>query len=218
MPAGTFVSFLPGAAGGEPVPVTVAEGDVSDAEHWDREIQEPWIAQTDRIDAAWRWRRNYLRSAVVEAAVGRELAYLLIQTPAPNGDAFTVGHVLLSNGYPYPPDRSLPCVFLWYLAGAPSEAAAAAGVPPYKGLLAALVDAAIQFSYIRGFDGRICLHASPAGTTAQQAELAERYKRVGLKPWTGRWFAGWFRRNDGRYFFADEALAAKLTADLDAYR
>ena len=218
MPAGKFISYLPGGDGRSRVPVVIAEADITDAEVWDRDVQAPWIARTNRIDSDWSWRKNYLRSALVETAVGRELAYLQLQTSAANANAFTVGQVLLSNGYPYPPDRGLPCVFLWYLAGAPPDAATAAGVPSYKGVLAALVDAAIQFSYIRGYDGRLCLHASPAGTDAQRADLLERYHRIGLKPWNGGWFAGWFRRNDGRYFFADEALASKLTQRLDAYR
>ena len=218
MPAGTFISHLSGGDGRSRVPVVIVEADITDAESWDRDVQAPWIARTNRIDSNWSWRKNYLRSALVETAVGRELAYLQVLTPAANGNAFTVGQVLLSNGYPYPPDRDLPCVFLWYLAGAPLDAAAAAGVPAYKGVLAALVDAAIQFSYIRGYGGRVCLHASPAGTDAQRTDLLERYRRVGLKPWSGGLFAGWFRRNDGRYFFADEALAPKLTARLDAYR
>jgi hypothetical protein len=218
MPAGTFISYLPGGDGQARVPVVIAEADITDAEVWDRDVQAPWIAQTSRIDKDWSWRRNYLRSALVEMAVGRELAYLQLQTSDSNGNVFTVGQVLLSNGYPYPPDRGLPCVFLWYLAGAPPDAATVAGVPAYKGVLAALVDSSIQFSYTRGYGGRLCLHASPAGTDAQRADLLERYRRIGLKGWSGGLVAGWFRRNDGRYFFADEALASKLTQRLDAYR
>lgn len=217
MSSGHFVRALRGASGAL-VPVTVAEADISDAEAWDRDIQAPWIARTDRIDAGWSWRRNYLRSALLEGAVGRELAYLQILTPAPDGNAFPLGQVLLANGYAYPPDRRLPCIFLWFLAGAPAEAVRAAGVEPCKAVLAALVDVAVQFSYIRGFDGRVCLHASPQGTEAQKADLFERYKRAGLKVWKGGWFAGWFRPNDGRYFVADENTAREMTLKLDVYR
>jgi hypothetical protein len=219
MPAGSFIRYLPsGAIGAAPVPVTVVEADVTDAELWDRDIQQPWIAKTNRIDASWRWRTNYLRAALVERSLGRELAYLQLQTAAADGDVFPIGQILLASGYPYPPDRGLPCVFLWFLAGSPPEAARAAGVPAYKGVLAALVDTALQFSYLEGFDGRLCLHASPAGTADQRAELMERYRKAGLLPFAGRWFAGWWRRNDGRYFYADPALAAMLTARLDAFR
>jgi hypothetical protein len=213
---GDFVRFLPGA-GGTTVPVTVSESDIGHAEAWDRDIQ-PLIGRTNRIDAGWRWRRNYLRSALLESAVGRKLAYLRLLTPDANGNAFPIGQVLLADGYPYPSDRSQQCVFLWYLAGAPREAADQARVPDYKGVLAALVDCAIQFSYIRGYDGRMCLHASPAGTIAQRKDLMERYRRVGLYSWGGGWFAGWWRRNDGRYFYADEALALQLSGRLDSFR
>lgn len=217
MSNGRFITSLP-AADGSRIPVKVVEGDLSHAEAWDRDVQGPWIAKTDRIDAAWKWRRHYLRSVLLEMAVGRRLAFLRLVTPAADGSAFTIGQVLLADGYPYPPDRTLPCVFLWYLAGAPAEAAKAASVKSYKAVLAALVDAAIQFSYIRGYEGRLCLHASPAGSAAQRSDLWNRYKQVGLKPWNGGLFAGWFRRNDGRYFYADAALAATLSKSLDAYR
>src|SRR5437868_2793405 len=210
MPAGAFITSLPAAEGTGAVPVTVVESDISHAEAWDRHIQRPWIAGTQRIDADWSWRRNYLRSALLETAVGRRLAYLRLVAPAADGSAFPVGQVLLADGYPYPPDRDRPCVFLWYLAGAPPQAAAAAGVTSYRGVLSALVDCAVQSSYIRGYAGRLCLHASP-DTPDRRAELMERYRGIGLKLWNGGWFAGWFRRNDGRYFYADEALAAKLT-------
>ena len=217
MVSGQFMTSLP-AADGSRLDVKVVESDLSHAEAWDREIQAPWISKTDRIDAKWSWRKHYLRSVLLEMAVGRRLAYLRLVTPAADGTAFTVGQVLLADGYPYPPARDLPCAFLWYLAGAPPEAAAAAGVKSYKGVLAALIDAAIQFSYIRGYGGRLCLHASPAGTSKQQKDLWNRYENAGLKPWNGGLFVGWFRRNDGRYFYADAALAAKLSQRLDAYR
>lgn len=213
-----FVRELPTADGRGRLPVTVVESDISHAEAWDCEIQRPWIAGTGRIDAGWIWRTNYLRAALLETHAGRHLAYLRLMTPAADGKAFTVGQMLLSDGYPYPSNRKRPCVFLWYLAGAPAPAAAAAGVPAYKGVLAALVDSALQFSYIRGYEGRLCLHASPAGTSQQRDELMERYRRVGLKPWDGGWFVGWFRRNDGRYWYADETLAAQLSRRLDDYR
>lgn len=218
MALGAFLNSLPSANGSAPIPVTVSESDISHAEAWDRDIQMPWIDGSGRIDSGWRWRRNYLRSALLETAAGRKLAYLRVLTPTADGSAFPVGQVLLADGYPYPPDRGLPCVFLWYLAGTPREAADQVGVPEYNGVLAALVDCAIQFSYIQGYDGRICLHASPEGTAAQRDDLMKRYRRLGLLSWEGGWFAGWFRRNDGRYFYADEAIALQLSKRLDGFR
>lgn len=200
------------------VPVKVVEADLSHAEAWDRDVQLPWISATNRIDSKWRWRTLYLRSTLLEIALGRHLAYLQLTTPMPNGEVFVLGQVLLADGYPFPTDRSKPCVFLWYLSGAPHEAALAAGIPPVKGLLRALVDSTIQFSYMRGYAGRISLHASPTGTAEQQDELLQRYENVGLYLFEqGKW-AGWFRRNDQRYFTADEELSVSLSLTLDTFR
>jgi hypothetical protein len=217
MSQGVFVRTLVGIDG-RPVAVKVVESDISHAESWDRNIQAPWVAQSGRIDALWNWRRNYLRAALLETAAGRHLAYLRVITPDAKDQAFPLGQVLLADGYPYPPSRRLPCIFLWYLAAAPKAAVAAAGAHPCTDMLAALVDVAVQFSYIRGYQGRLCLHASPEGTQAQQSELANRYNKLGLQTLKGRWFAGWGRRNDGRYFFADEQVAMNVTAQFDSFR
>ncbi len=205
------------AAGGE-MPVRVAERDISHAGRWDQEIQRPWIDKLDRIDRGWRWHTLYLRSVVMERAVGRQLAYLQLVTRAPDGKSFPLGQMLLASGYPYPPNRSQGCAFVWYLAGTPSQALEHVGIPKPRGILAALVDSAVQFSYIRGYQGRVCLHASPAGSPEQRHALMERYKRTGLQPHNGGRFVGWFRHNDGRYFVADEDLAAQLTRSLDGFR
>jgi hypothetical protein len=223
MKQGKFITSLPGHAGGPNVSVVVAEADDEDAALWDEQIQDPYVRNSGRIDAKWRWQSLFFRSTLLERMAGRRLAFLQLQTQASNGKVFVVGQVLLAAGYPYPPDRRKPCVFLWYLAGAPKDAAKAAGVADYTGVLAALVDCAIQFSFLRGYDGRLCLHVSPKGSKAQRRKLMEQYLRVGVEKWVaGGWFArlmaGWFRRNDGRYCYADHALAAKLTAKLDIYR
>lgn len=217
MQTGQFIRHLE-AVDGSRVPVKVVEADISDAEAWDAEVQAPWIAGTSRIDAKWSWRRQYLRCALVEAAVARPLAYLQIQAAAPNGDAFPMGQVIVVNGFPYPESRAKRCAFLWYLAAAPSDAMKNAGVPVCRGLLAALVDVGIQFSYICGHRGRLCLHASPAGTAEQQLELKSRYEKAGLKHHTQGLLVGRVRFNDGRYFVADEQIALAMTAILDPLR
>lgn len=143
MPAGQFIRSLESVSGHR-VPVKVVEADILDAEAWDAEIQANWVANTQRIDAAWSWRKNYLRSALVEAAVGRPLAYLQIQTATPSGEAFPLGQVILVDGFPFPQNKAQRCAFLWYLAAAPSGAVKQAGIPVCKGLLPALVDVGIH--------------------------------------------------------------------------
>jgi hypothetical protein len=212
---GQFVRRLPTATGF--ADVRVREADYRLAAAWDRDVQAPYIAGSDRIDARWRWRTLYLRSLALEMAAGRRLAYLQLVTPTASGGAFPLGQLLLADGFPCPPDDRRSCAFLWYLAGAPEAAVRAAGAEPRKAILAALVDATIQFSYLAGYDGRICLHASPDGTAAQQRELAERYERAGLQR-TTETRIGRLRRNDGRYFYADEQTAMLMSNKLQAFR
>lgn len=204
------------ASGGTAV-VRVRESDHSHAKAWDLNIQGPHITSSGRIDAGWSWSTLYRRSALLEMVAGRSLAFLQLVAPNGAGNEFPLGQVLIADGFPYPPDESVPCAFLWYLAGTPAAALRQAGVAPRKAVFATLVDIAIQFSVLSGYEGRICLHASPAGTPAQRGELMERYRTLGLKHWTGGWL-GWFRRNDGRYFYADAPTAALLSSNLDAYR
>lgn len=217
MAFGTFISSLPLRVGGT-LPVRVVEADITHAEDWDRDIQIPWIDKMDRIDRFWRWRELYLRSALLERALRRKLAFLQLVTPAADGSAFVLGQMLLANGFPYPPARRQGCVFLWYLAGAPTAAAERAGVPRYQGILNALVDTAVQLSYRRGYSGRVCLHASPEGRPEQRDALMERYKMAGLLPWNEGLFVGWIRRNDGRYFLATEQASAAITLAMDVFR
>jgi len=212
---GQFVQRLPTAAGH--APVRVREADYRDAAAWDRTVQAPFIAGTDRIDANWRWKTLYLRSLMLEMAAGRRLAYLQLVTPTVSGDTFPLGQLLLADGFPYPPDDRRTCAFLWYLAGTPEAAVVAAGAQPCKAILAALVDATLQFSYLAGHDGRICLHASPHGTAEQRRQLVERYERVGLQR-TTETRIGRLRRNDGRYFYADEQTAMLMSTKLQSLR
>lgn len=216
MTAASFIIRLPAVAGTW-MPVKVQECDVGHAVHWDRDIQTPWIKGTGRVDADWNWPMIYLRSSMLEVALRRELVYMQIVTPTADGLAWPVGQVMMVNGYPFPPNRRQRCVFVWYLAGTPAEALEAVGARPCKGLMSALLDCAIQFSVHAGHKGRICLHASPDGTEAQQRDLFNRYAAQGLKlVQDGRISAA--RRNDGRYFYADAALAKQMTTALDAWR
>lgn len=89
MVTGAFIKTLPAARGTGAIPVNVVESDIGHAEAWDLGIQEPRIGSTERIDATWLWRRNYLRSAALEIVAGRQLAYLRLVTPAADGSAFS---------------------------------------------------------------------------------------------------------------------------------
>lgn len=135
------------------------------------------------------------------------------------GDAFPVGQLLVADGYPYFPDTGQPSVFLWYMAATPTDALIVHGLPSDLKLMRALVDTAIQFSFQRGYDGRLILHAALSGNTSEDNELFQKYERgVGLIPYPGSNRIGPVRKNDGRYFYSDNAKSLALTANLDYLR
>ena len=135
-----------------------------------------------------------------------------------NGRFLRVGMSIMIEDYPYldvahPGDSH----FVWFMS------AADAGVltsefglshPPALGRV--LLDNAIVLSQNAGFKGRVGLHAAAAGGDA----LLEVYARCGLLrlPPAAELPAPLRRPNDGRFYYADEAVAEALAAVLDARR
>jgi hypothetical protein len=119
-------------------------------------------------------------------------------------------------------DSRLESVFLWYLSPAPEEffrsgRGRLAGAVP-KALMAIGMDMAITHSYNIMKRGRVGLHAAPEGGRA----LVDWYKdpeRGGMIviPKHQSLAGGW-RRNDGRYFYHDEATAFAVSRRLDSLR
>jgi hypothetical protein len=101
-------------------------------------------------------------------AAGRRLAYLQLVTPTASGGVFPLGQLLLAHGFPYPPDDRRACAFLWYLAGTPEPALRTVSAQPCTAILAALVDAGVQFSYLAGLMAECACTPSLDGTAKQQ--------------------------------------------------
>jgi hypothetical protein len=217
---GGYLRFVESRSGGR-TPVIVTEGTLEDARYW-HQIVQPFITQATptRLDRHWNWPRLLSWTRVLERLAGRNAVFLQLNAETTTGDAFPIGQVLLSDGYPFFPDQRQASVFLWYLASAPPEALRAYGLHQDLKLMRPLVDIGVQFSLQRGYAGRLTLHAAASGNRAADGELYDKYESgVGLVPYgPARWRVTLFRRNDGRYFYADEARALYLSKRLDHLR
>lgn len=229
MPAGpgNFVTRLQTKAGMS-LSAKVVEATVEDAQWWHANVQIPFIGvdngvgKDERIDRAWDWPTIVVRSAVFEAlATARSCAYLQLLCRREDGLGIPVGQVLLVDGYPLITRRSQESVFLWYLTGMPPKALSHFGIPADLKVLRALVDIAVQFSFLRAYRGCICLHADRHGSKPARDELVAKYKAIELQQVAWAWYrfmVSPVRRNDGRYFVADDVRALHLTAKLDSLR
>jgi len=183
---------------------------------WDSNVQPACDLDPGRADRGWNWPRIRLRTGLL-SSVARKPAR---------------SYVL---GIPYPPDHIVPCgmllqvpcaafdqanrngFFIWYLADAPKSFLLQLVAPRLipKACASILVDIAICDSFAEGFDGRIGLHAAPAGGQ----RLFSWYQKIGMinlpisKPIPIN-----FRINDGRYFYHDEISAQTASNGLDQYR
>jgi hypothetical protein len=195
---------------------TVIEANIRDAVTW-HELVQPYIdADKSRLDRGWDWVKFLLLAELVEEIFGRQVAYIQIVCPAPGTETLIpIAQMIVSSGYPFVAKRTERSEFVWWLTAAPETFLANHGIQPLS-TLKGLIDTAIQLSAMEGFEGRIGLHADPAGGT----DLLEKYTHVGLKRLGRFWpvIVGKARRNDGRYFYSDSELSLKLSDRLDFLR
>ncbi len=215
---GHFINKLDCRSGSK-IDVIVTEGRITDAKLWHREIQIPYIASTTRLDRNWDWPKLVFWFNLMERLLGRNTIFFQINAKDHRGNAFPVGQLLLADGYPYFPDIGQPSVFLWYMSATPQNALIAHGLPSDIKLMRALVDTAIQFSFQRGYEGRLLLHAAASGDPSEDNDLFQKYaKAIQLIPYPGGSYIGPARNNDGRYFYSDNARSLALTSQLDYLR
>ena len=135
-----------------------------------------------------------------------------------------IAMVLLVEPYPFLFDNTKDAPFLWFLAAAPSDVLRRHLANQRPGLLQALIDVGIVFSFECGYEGRLCLHSDPKGGAA----LAKKYEECGLQVLsqnirlpTGREL---LRRMDvgatdgGAYFYADTRHAQAILMRSDYLR
>ena len=216
--SGKFISNL-NCQSGATIPVIVTEGGNGEAKLWHQKIQIPYIAGSGRLDQNWNWPNLVFWFHLMERLLGRNTAFFQFNAKDNRGDAFPVGQLLVSDRYPYFPDKGQPSVFLWFLSAAPTQALIARGLPSDLKLMRALVDTAIQFSFQRGYEGLLTLHAALSGNPSEDNELLQKYERgVELFSYPATRRISPVRRNDGRYFYSDHAQSLALTTKLNYLR
>ena len=143
---------------------------------------------------------------------------LVIWIRADNRQFVRAGMSILIDGYPYLDVRTpAESYFVWFISAADSEVLKnhfGLSAPPSLGRI--LLDSPIILSQNADYSGRIGLHAALRGGS----RLLAFYVKSGLMnlPATEPLPPPITRRNDGRFFYADEALAEALAAQLDRLR
>ncbi len=102
-----------------------------------------------------------------------------------------------------------------FLTSAPKLALENFGVTALPDMGRALVDCGIVMSYLLNQGGHTWLHCTPIGEDWLLRFYSLKCKLHQFPK--GNALPGW-RKNDGRHFFTDEALAVTLTRELDMFR
>ncbi len=214
---GAFIRKIP-IVTGDWLPCDVVEGTTADAQDWHALVQ-PYIrsAPTFQPDSHWNWPRMVRATQFAESMLGRDCVYFRLTTFA-NGERVPLGQILLSIGYDFLPDVRQQSIYLWYLAAAPEGFLRSYGLPRVK-ILRPMIDTAIQFSLMSGYDGRVCLHAMPCDDPRYHAELFAKYQSVGLTPIpASQRIPKLTKFNDGRFLYCDNTSWLGISSALDYLR
>jgi hypothetical protein len=218
-PARRFTRTAPTRA--EPtrsVDIRVTDMLAGDAAWWDARLGPKHARTRSRADRLWAWSVLLPLCHLVQLAKRRHCRPLVIWARADNARFVRVGMSIFIEHYPYlDATRDLDSYFVWFMSAAdPALLAADFGMSQPPALGRVLLDNAIVLSQNAGLQGRIGLHAAAAGgktllslyEACGLANLARSAPlRVEIK-----------RRNDGRFFLADETRAETLAALLDPRR
>jgi hypothetical protein len=189
-----------------------------DAAWWDARLAPKHARLRSRADRFWSWSVLLPMCHLVQLAKRRECRPLVIWARTDAGRFLRVGMSIFIESYPYlDASRVLQSIFVWFISAAdPTVLQSDFGMsePPALGRI--LLDNAIVLSQNAGLEGRMGLHAAAAGGSA----LLAVYKNCGLSqlPASAKLPARVRRKNDGRFFFADETQAEVLAAMLDPSR
>lgn len=200
------------------VRIRVSDMRGADAAWWDARVV-PTIAITPRrADRFWLWSVMLPALLLHQLGSGRRCRPLVIWAYTDAGTLVRAAMSFVVERYPHL-DVSQPGMahFLWFLSSAPDSIFARYGVsdPPSLGSIA--VDNTMVLSESYGLDGRMGLHAAPAGGPALlklygvNCQLIQLPAQAPLPPAVRR-------QNDGRFFYADNGRAGTLLSIGDAHR
>jgi hypothetical protein len=190
----------------------------SDAAWWDARLGPKHALLRSRADRFWSWSVLLPMCHLVQLAKRRHCRPLVIWARNDGGRFLRVGMSIVIERYPYlDVARTLDSSFVWFISAADSallQSEFGMSHPPALGRV--LLDNAIVLSQNMGLGGRIGLHAAAAGGRA----LLNVYSGCGLIQLaaTAKLPPGVKRKNDGRFFFADETQAEAMAAMLDPSR
>jgi hypothetical protein len=185
---------------------------------WDVRLGPLHASLRGRADRHWSWTALLPMCHLIQLAKRRYCRPLVVWARTDESRFLRVGMSILIQDYPYldvrhPGDSQ----FVWFISAAdPGILKSNFGMSHPPALGRVLLDNAIVLSQNAGFGGRIGLHAAQAGGQS----LLKLYGACGLKrlPATAELPANVRRKNDGRFFYADEARAEELARLLDPSR
>lgn len=218
-PPRAFVRSAPGKLNkARAVTIRVTDMNGGDAIWWDSRIGPHHLLMKGRPDRFWSWSALLPMCHLVQLAKKRFCRPLVIWARADNGLFVRAGMSILIERYPYLDvhDPSLS-YFVWFISAADSNLLTSNfGVSEPPSLGRALLDNAIVLSQNETLKGKIGLHAAAAGA----ASLLTIYVKCGLMslPASASLPSAVRRRNDGRFFYADEPTAEALARLLDPHR
>lgn len=215
----TFVRFAPGKVHRQQaVAVRVTDMIARDARWWDARMGPHHVRIAARADRLWSWVGLLPACHLIQLSKGRQCRPLVVWARADNGQFLRVGMSILIERYPNV-DINAPgdANFVWFMSAADKDVLVRhfqMSNPPSLGRV--LLDNAIVLSMGAGLLGRIGLHAAAAGGK----NLLDVYARCGLLrlPAAAALPGAFKRRNDGRFFYADDSTADTLAQKLDSWR
>jgi len=210
---------------GVSLPVRITELTVEWTRRWHRWVQ-PFVNAVEgpQADKGWRWPLKWAETLLVGSLFGQPPRGFVVGVQ-PDERSF-VPCIIMSmvEDYPYLPDHTKSSLFVWFLSRAPDaylRTALHAGTDAIPKLLMQIaVDVAITHSFQLGMDGRIGLHAAPAG----EDQLVRKYQHdCGMMQLPEDVLLPFgFRRlmapNRGRYFYHSEDTALAASGRLDFCR
>lgn len=189
------------------VMVTLAGPD--EAKVWDKEVA-PVLATEYPGRTQFGWRSTLrLNPLIRKPTFGLQTGPcygLALYSELPADNVVLTGMLLVVENVIFPPTKER-CLYVWFLQSAPDAYILGKGgvLLPKSG--AVLLDAAIVASVNAGFEGRILLHADPSGGK----DLMKYYANFGLASLDASLpVAITLKKNDGRYFYADKAIAETI--------
>jgi len=200
------------------VDIRITDMFAADAAWWDTRLGPKHALNRSRADRLWTWSVLLPLTHLVQLAKRRYCRPLVVWARADKGRFVRVGMSIFIEGYPFlDAAGSFESYFVWFMSAAdPALLQSDFGMSEPPALGRVLLDNAIVLSQNAGHRGRIGLHAAAAGGKT----LLSVYTACGLTNLaaTAPLPAEVKRKNDGRFFLADETRAETMAALLDPRR